>query len=385
MLRIDGWAARAALAAALLTGGAGGAVAQQAAPTAPGAPAVPAAPSADGKAVFTADHVVRAGETVEDIVVVGGDLRVEGTVTGDAVVVGGQLILEPSGTIEGDATVTGGSILENGGQIRGEMRTLEGAGDELSGAAGAMAAGEAARAQARAEMEVRDRESRDWEHRRGGWFRPIRDGFFGLVSTFAFGLLLAGAGAVLVFYGRQYLDTVSDTIRANTLRAGAVGLAATFLVIPAFVVLVVALAVSIIGIPFLLIAVPLYPLAIAAACGMGLLGAAHAIGERTSEQRSTSFDFRYRNSYSYLFTGLGMLLMPLLAASLIKMTGFLAFLGVILQVLTWVVIWAATMVGFGAVILSRAGTQRTFARSPLDMHLDPEPYDTEPTGAGPHV
>ena len=380
MPRINGWSARGALATALLLAGVPVLGAQEAAPAAPGAPA---APAASGKAVYTTDHVVRAGETVQDIVVVGGDLRVEGTVTGDAVVVGGQLILDGSGMIEGDATVTGGSIVDNGGRVRGEMRALDGGAEALDPGAAAASAGEA-----REEVREAVREAREerWEGRRdGGLLRSVQNGFFGVISTVALGLLLGLAGAILIFYGRPYLDTVSDTIRASTIRSGAVGLAASFLVIPAFVVLVVALAVSIIGIPFLLVAVPLYPLAVAAAAGMGLLGAAHAIGERTSEQRGHGFDFRYRNAYAYLFTGLGMLLTPLLAASLIEMTGFLGFLGVLLQVVTWVVIWATTTVGFGAVILSRAGTQRGFARSPLDMSFDAETFDGQPSSAGPHV
>src|SRR5690606_15285169 len=163
-------------------------------------------------------------------------------------------------------------------------------------------------------------------HRGRGWFGSIQRGFAGLLSTLAFGLVLAGAGSLLIFYGRKYLDTVSDTIRTSTTRSGGVGIAALFLVVPAFVVLVVALAVSIIGIPLLLVAVPLYPLVIAAAAAFGLLASAHALGERTAEQRRDIYDLRYRNSYAYLFTGLGMLLAPLLAADLISMTGFLNFI-----------------------------------------------------------
>jgi hypothetical protein len=350
--------------------------------------APPGPPSgADSRSVYTGDHTVEAGETVDDVVVVGGDLHVRGTVTGDAVVVGGQLFLDEAGLIEGDATVTGGSIVENGGRIRGEMRMLEGGPGDVRLGTGADGDNEA-EFRASAAREMREvREARDDGRRpflsRG--FRAIRDGFFGLISAVAFGLVLGGIGALLVFYGRPYLDTVSDTIRGSTLRSGAVGLAASFLVIPAFVVLVVALAVSIIGIPFLLVAAPLYPLAVAAAAGMGLLASAHAIGERTSEQRSSGFDFRYRNAYAYLFTGLGMLLAPLVAANLIEMTGFLGFIGVLLEVATWAVIWAATTIGLGAVILSRAGTRRTFVPGQMDLGFETDPgFEPGPT-PGAHV
>jgi hypothetical protein len=338
-----------------------------------------------GRAVFTGDHTVESGQSVEDVVVVGGDLRIRGTVNGNAVVVGGRLILEETGMIHGDATVTGGTIVENGGRVRGEMRMLD-ARDGSVGAEGLAAAGaERASREVRViERQARDTR-RDWDGR-GGAFRAVRDGFFGLISTVALGLVLAGIGAVLVFYGRPYLDTVSDTIRGATGRSAVVGLAASFLIIPAFVVLVVALAVSIIGIPLLILAVPLYPLVLAAAFAFGFLAAAHAIGERTSEQRDRAFDFRYRNSYAYLFTGLGMLLAPLLAANLISMTGFLGFIGLILKFFTLTVIWVATTIGLGAVILSRAGTQRTFVKPPPDLDFESDPFlDSEPPPPNAHA
>lgn len=327
--------------------------------------------------VITGNHTVAAGETVEGMVVVGGDLRVEGEVTGDAVVVGGNLLLEPSGVVAGHAIVTDGQIVQNGGRVYGEMRMVSGddGGTSVSVAPGGDGPAREAAVEVRHDRHRSDR----------GMFRGIQRGIAGIMSTLAFGLVLAGAGALLIFYGSRYLETVSDTIRTSTVRSGGVGLAALFLVVPAFVVLVVALAVSIIGIPFLLVAVPLYPLAIAVAGGFGLLAAAHALGERTAEQRHAPYE--RRNSYTYLFTGLGMLLTPLIAADLIAMTGFLGFIGVILKVFTWVAIWIAMTIGFGAVILSRLGTQRGFIRSETaESGLESDPlFDDDPLAGGEDV
>src|SRR5690606_9102932 len=77
-------------------------------------------------AVITGDHTVAAGESVDDLVVVGGDLHVEGEIRGDAVVVGGDLVLESTGSVLGNAVVTGGEIVQNGGRVRGEMRVVSG-------------------------------------------------------------------------------------------------------------------------------------------------------------------------------------------------------------------------------------------------------------------
>jgi hypothetical protein len=381
-MRINFWRSPALpLAGCLLAGGLP-AAAQQGPPEIEPASAEE---EARGRSVFTGNHTVAEGDTVEDVVVVGGDLRVRGTVTGDAVVVGGRLILDETGMIHGDATVTGGTIVESGGSVRGEMRMLDASGGMIeSGAAAAATSPPLPDRETRGVVQ-NGRGDRDF-FGRGSAFRAIRDGFLGVVSTIALGLVLAGIGAVLIFYGRPQLDTVSDTIRGATVRSAVVGLAATFLIVPAFIVLVVALAVSIIGIPLLILAIPLYPLALAAAFAFGLLAAAHAIGERTSEQRNDGFDFRYRNSYAYLFTGLGMLLAPLVAANLISMTGFLSFIGILLKIVTVTVSWAAATVGLGAVILSRGGTQRSFVKPPPDLGFDPDPFlDSEPPAPNAHA
>lgn len=367
----------ALLVAALLTY-AGPATPASAQVTAPPEPPAPTVVDAGGSGiVITGNHTVAAGETVDGMVVVGGNLRVEGEVTGDAVVVGGNLLLEPGGMVAGNAIVTDGEIVQNGGRVRGEMRMVSGG---SGGASVSVAPGGNGPSR---EISVEATGRRDRSER--GMFRGIQRGVAGIMSTLAFGLVLAGAGALLIFYGSRYLETVSDTIRTSTVRSGGVGLAALFLVVPAFVVLVVALAVSIIGIPFLLIAVPLYPLAIAVAGGFGLLAAAHALGERTAEQRRAPYE--RRNSYTYLFTGLGMLLAPLIAADLIAMTGFLGFIGAILKVFTWVAIWIAMTIGFGAVILSRLGTQRGFIRGQSgDSALGDDPlFDDDPLAGGENV
>jgi hypothetical protein len=342
------------------------------------------AETSQGRQVVTGGRTVAEGEVVEDIVVVGGDLRVAGEVRGDAVVVGGDLILEGTGFIRGDAVVTGGRMVNEGGRVLGEMRTIDGLGGRIGrevaeSVAGATQATERIGREAGAAARDAGRGDRTRSRR-----DPIRRGFAGIVSTLALGLVLAGIGATLVFYGRTYLETVSDTARSSVTRAGLTGLAATFLVLPVFVILIVALAVSIIGIPFLLFAIPLYPLALFGAGVFGLLGVAHAIGERTAEQSRDSFDMRHRNAYSYLFTGLGMLLLPLLAAHLIGMTGFLGFIGTLLRGVTWAVIWVAATVGFGAVILSRGGTRRSFvAPTPSPLIDDDDLFGDEPLrGAG---
>lgn len=343
------------------------------APEAPQAP-VEAAEASDRR-VVSGDLTISEGETVGEVVVIGGDLEVYGEVTGDVSVFGGDLELGETGVILGNAVVTGGEFINEGGRIRGEMRAIDGSdldvAAEIQRALGSVAA---VNIDEDVRREIRE-DVRRSSRQEFGPSGPIGRGFGGLISTLALGLVLAGIGAALVFYGRPYLETVSDTVRGSAMRSGATGLAASFLVVPAFVVVIVALAVSIVGIPFLLVAIPLYPLAIFSAAVFGLLAVCHAIGERTAEQSRQPFDLRYRNSYAYLFTGLAMLLTPHFAAHLLEMTGFLSFIGTLLMVVTWAAIWVCATVGFGAVILSRAGTRRTFAPNPPETNFDDDLFD----------
>jgi hypothetical protein len=307
----------------------------------------------DRVSILGGSRTIREGESVRDVLVIGGNLRVYGEVRGDAVVVGGNLRLYPTGRIRGDVVIAGGRFHNEGGEISGELRTVN---------RGAVA-GEGTHREVRRE-------------RRESSFGRIGRGMAGIASTLALVVVLGAVGAGLVFYGHRHLETVSDTLRASTVRSGAVGLAALFLVVPAFVVLIVALAVSIIGIPLLLIAVPLYPLAVAAAAMFGLLAAAYAIGERTAEEKKL-YDLRHRNAYAYLGTGLVILFAPVLMGHLIGMTPFLGWVGGLVTFFAYAAIWVATTAGLGAVILSRAGTRRTFARTPFpprDSILDEDPF-----------
>jgi hypothetical protein len=95
---------------------------------------------------------------------------------------------------------------------------------------------------------------------------------------------------------------------------------------------------------------------------------------------------RYRNSYAYLFTGVGMMMAPMFAAHLFRMTGFLGFIGTLLMFVTCAGLWVCATVGFGAVILSRAGTRRTFVPPTPETDFDTDDlFGDEPLGRTTHV
>jgi hypothetical protein len=341
-----------------------------------------AVPRVSGDRLGFGGTVVSRGETVDgDVVSAVGDVRVEGHVRGDVTVGRGNLLVEPGASIDGDAKVSAGN-LSNHGTIRGSARVASGKLVNWGRVLGEMRAEDAPRAT----MGQPHAAGTTALHVRRSFLGRMGDGLAGLVSTLAFAMVLAAIGAALVFYALPRVEKVGDVVRTSTLRAGAVGLAAAFLAIPVGLALMVALAFSIVGIPLIFLAVPLYMLALAGAGAMGLVAVAHAIGERTAEQRG-SFETLHRNAYTYVFTGLGVLLAPLAAAHLLQMTGFLGVLGDILQFFAVMLVWAAAIVGFGAVVMTRAGGWADRLRwRRYDPIFDADPvFDSTPGARAGHV
>lgn len=199
----------------------------------------------------------------------------------------------------------------------------------------------------------------DWTEAWTSPWRHITRGIGGIFSTLMSYGILVGLGFLAVFFGREYLEGVADTARHATLRSGLVGLAGSFLVLPAYILGLLALAISIVGIPLLLVFVPLFPVAIVLAAVGGYLGVAHGAGEALAERRFTGSDwFNRANSYYYVVTGVGLLLVLFLAAHIVSMAGpWLGFLEGLLKFMAIMLTWAAFTVGFGAFLVSRAGTR----------------------------
>lgn len=213
---------------------------------------------------------------------------------------------------------------------------------------------------------------RYYEPRRSGsgpWHN-ISEGFAGLFATLITWFVLFGIGFGIVFFGgRKYLAGVSDTARHATGRSFLVGLAGSFLLLPVYILGTLLLAISIVGIPGLLVWVPGLPVAAGLALIFGYIAIAHAAGESFAERRFYVADWLKRgNSYYYLLIGIGLLLSMFLAAPIVHMGGnWLEPLFAVLMVFGVVITVLAFCVGFGAVLLSRAGTR------PVRGAAEPEP------------
>jgi len=183
--------------------------------------------------------------------------------------------------------------------------------------------------------------------------------FSGVKNVIAMFVALAMIGFGTVFFARRYLEVVADTASESFGRSLVVGLLGQLLLLPTFAMLIVGLVFTIVGIlllPFVIIAF------IVAACVAvlgGYLAVAHAIGESVSRRRMANGAFvRSPNAYGYLFTGLVGLLGLWAAAALFGWAGPVVYM---FRAIAIVVTWLAATVGFGAVLLSRAGLRDAFA------------------------
>ena len=373
---------------------------------------------ADVRIHLDEDVNVAEGEEVDaTVILVDGDLDVRGTVDGSAVVTGGALRIYEGGRITGEVRLADARIFRNGGDIEGPvtnvavereraaeaLEELENLGeleslDELE-----VLLGEDLEALDDLEDEIRERvrdelrdelraEFRD-RYRGPSIFSPLRSvgrGLAGLLQSiisFVIAVVLAG---VVVHFFPDNLERVAEAARRSPARAGIVGIAGTFLLIPVWVLGMVALAISIVGIPALLAWIPLFPLAACLAAAFGYLAVARLVGGWVAEQGFQGLDFlRPSNTLHAAAAGLALFLLPYAAANVVEMAGpWLGFVEGLFLTVGWVAGSVAAAVGFGAVLLTRGGRQpgsRPPGEGWDDLHwpTDPEPAPGPAGGSGP--
>ena len=316
------------------------------------------------------DLVVPAGATVEGtLIVIQGDLRIAGAVDGDVIVVDGTIELLEGSHISGEVRLADARIVRNLGTVEeGVVDVLE---DERD-----LEAEILSRLRLELEDEFRS-ESRNVARRgaddgRGfsGLMAPfahvgrgVSDLFQNLIAVFVLGLI----GAATIAFAGDNVEAVAETARRSPGRSAMVGLAGTLLFFPAWILGTVALTVSVIGIPLAVAWLPLFPLAACAAAVMGYLAVAHNTGEwlADSEYPWTGW-IRKSNPIYTVFGGLLGLMFAFMAANVTSIAPFLGFLTGLLVFAGCVVTFIAIQIGFGAVLLTRAGRRRERWSTPYD-------------------
>jgi hypothetical protein len=304
------------------------------------------------------DYQVAVSRVVPgNVALLDGDLQLLGTIEGDVLVLDGNLIIEPSGLVDGNVLQVGGEVERLGGRISGELRSLMRRG-------GAIAVAPVPAVDIEVAPRVRVAAAPQRRGFIGSLWHNIGQTLEGLWFAFTFWLALGVLGVLAVYFQRERLEVVADTARQNIARSFAVGVTGQFLFFPILLILVVAIITWLV--------IPLYLLGVALALIVGYLAVAHATGEALADLRYEGLAWlRRSNSYYYILSGLAALLGLFAIAALLQifggLLGFLRGLAVFAGV---ALTWFAVSTGFGAVILSRAGTRRDYVWRARTSHLD---------------
>jgi hypothetical protein len=266
------------------------------------------------------------------ILVIRGDANIYGIVEGNLAVVRGNIVVHPGGVVMGDALAVAGRVSDLGGEIRGQIRTLDTPRFEP------IASNEAVPAPPLP-----------------AWQRALRNAA-GVAGVFSI-LLLVGFG--LVVFARPPLEVVSDTVMHSFSRALLVGLLGQVLILPTFGMLVVGLILTVAGVLLVPFAVIVFGLLLIVGVLGGFLAIAHAMGESvTRRQLALGATIMSANSYRYVAVGLGGVALLWLAWVLF---GWVPVAGTLILATAILVTWLLATVGFGAALLSRAGFKEHFA------------------------
>ena len=187
--------------------------------------------------------------------------------------------------------------------------------------------------------------------------RGARDVFGDLITFVLLSLLALGT----VSFAKNNLEVVADTARRNPMRAGMVGLAGAFLVLPAWLLGCVALFASVIGIVVLPFWALLFPVVVALGAGLGYLAVARNVGEWVASKNIRRLEWlRPTNTFYAVTAGIGALLVFPVSASILDIVPFFGFFSGLLATLGTLAVVATLLIGFGAVLMTRGGRATDF-------------------------
>jgi hypothetical protein len=272
------------------------------------------------------DVTVEEGEVISgDVVAVGGAVSVDGQVHGDVVSVGGPVTLGPTAVVDGDVTVVGGQLHRDpGAQVRGKAQEVSLGGIDFG----------------------------RWTWRRnpvGQWWSSMLGSAFAFVGTLVRVAVLCLFAALVVLFGRDYVERAGAMAASSSLKAGAVGFVAQVLFLPLLVITIVVLVMTIVGIPLILL-LPFVVLGIAVIALVGFTGVAHHVGGLATSRLGLADS----NPYVVTIVGVLLLMLPVMLSRLASLGGGMLFpLAATLGIAGFVIEYLAWTVGFGAVALTR--------------------------------
>jgi len=254
-----------------------------------------------------------------DVAVMGGNLELNGSITGDAAVFGGNVVNK--GTIELDVLVVGGTVmLDSGSVVQGDVNMVGGTVERDDNAV--------------VEGEIQSVEI-------GKAFRvprviPGHRVFHRIfLIAFFFVFYLIGLLAFLIFPGA--IEHIIGIVKANVWASVGLGIAVEVLYIP----IILLFTISIIGIPL----IPLFMLAVLLAALFGFSALCFIIGERVIEGMKWQIENKA-----------GIFSLGWLATAIIPLILFL--IGPPVVVFGVVILYVVATIGMGAVALTLLKTKK---------------------------
>jgi hypothetical protein len=269
-------------------------------------------------------HIERDEEVTDAVVVVGGNVTIDGRVRNGVVVVGGDLHLTPTAEVRGDVVLVGGQLTrDNGAQLVGGVNYIS---------------------------------FGEWSRRNFGIFPVVHFGRFGrwlsLVGTVVRLSILGVLMAAMLIVARAPVARVGRALHGEPLRAFAIGLAAEIFFIPLLIATSIGLVITIIGIPFVAVLIPMALLGAVFAFVLGFTALACRVGEWIEDRLG------WQPGNAFVATGIGALalLTPTLLARFVNLASD-AFspVGFLLVAISVTVEFLAWTTGVGAAIITGLG------------------------------
>ena len=280
------------------------------------------------------------------VAVAGGPLHVFGTIDGDAVAIGSDVIVHNGGSVTGNAVVALGAITLDGGTIGGEMRQLGGAIGRIPTVAAAI---------------VKESPIAATQHA------------LALSSSWLLILLLIGIGVYL--FAKDYLDGVVESLEGRFGRSFWAGVVTQLSLAPVLGILCIALAVTVLGILLIPFAIVAFVLAVAGLMTLGFLAVARITGESFAPSAARSRPER-------VVALRGLLVGVMIYMGLWVVTSAFAWaprVELVLRGIAVAITWVAATAGLGAAVISRGGTRRQAAPAPELASVNDMPAWQTPT------
>lgn len=246
---------------------------------------------------------------------VNGNLDVYGTVRGDAIALRGDVIVHRGARIRGDAISIVGSVRNEGGTIDGRIRNYRNAPRMLTRSTALYAT-------------------------RGLWVGPVMTlAILALVLVIGFGALVLGS---------NQLKRVNETLTAGVGKSFFAGILGGMAVAPAFVALVIAMAVTVIGIIFIPLGILAFTVIIMGIGTLGFIAVAQLTGNaltRGARKDTTERGAELRSLFVGMLAYIGLW-------AIVALLTPVPLIGSLARTFALAVTVVAFVTGFGAVILT---------------------------------